>query len=122
MNCNLPSRIQSLFCRETGIVQPAPIEEVCGAQAEGLHRSPFRCLLSGASELASKKYVDMENAEYDLEEHRLVSALAMRCNPSKLFDSLRERCLTTAAQKPSILVEQATSSYSFRSPELSQPI
>jgi hypothetical protein len=73
-------------------------------------------------ELASKKYLDRENANYDLEEHRPVSALEMRCKPSKLFDSLRGRCLTTAGRKPSILVEQATSSYSFRSPELSQPI
>ena len=30
--------------------------------------------------------------------------------------------LTTVAQKPSIVIEQATSSYSFRSSELSQPI
>jgi len=30
--------------------------------------------------------------------------------------------LTTVAHKPSIEIEQATSSYSFRSPELSQPI
>jgi hypothetical protein len=30
--------------------------------------------------------------------------------------------LTTAVHKPSIVIEQATSSYSFRSPELSQPI
>jgi hypothetical protein len=74
------------------------------------------------SELASKKYLDREKAKYNLEEHRLVSALAMRCKLSKLFNSLRERCLTTAARKPSILLEQATSSYSFRSPELSQPI
>ncbi len=33
-----------------------------------------------------------------------------------------ERLLTTVAQKPSIEIEQAISSYSFRSPELSQPI
>jgi len=31
-------------------------------------------------------------------------------------------CLTTVAFKPSIVIEQATSSYSFRFPELSQPI
>ena len=31
-------------------------------------------------------------------------------------------CLTTVAYKPSIVIEQATSSYSFRFPELSQPI
>jgi len=30
--------------------------------------------------------------------------------------------LTTAAHKPSVVIEQATSSYSFRFPELSQPI
>jgi len=30
--------------------------------------------------------------------------------------------LTTAAHKPSLVIEQAISSYSFRSPELSQPI
>jgi hypothetical protein len=32
------------------------------------------------------------------------------------------RSLTTVGQKPSIEIEQATSSYSFRFPELSQPI
>jgi hypothetical protein len=32
------------------------------------------------------------------------------------------RTLTTHAQKPSIVIEQATSSYSFRFSELSQPI
>jgi hypothetical protein len=32
------------------------------------------------------------------------------------------RSLTTTANKPSIKSEQATSSYSFRFPELSQPI
>ena len=32
------------------------------------------------------------------------------------------RRLTTAAHQPSIVIEQATSSYSFRFPELSQPI
>jgi hypothetical protein len=31
-------------------------------------------------------------------------------------------CLTTVAHKPSIVIEQATYSYSFRFPELSQPI
>src|SRR4029077_2411534 len=31
MNCNLPSPAQSLLCRQTRIVQPALIEEVCGA-------------------------------------------------------------------------------------------
>ena len=36
-------------------------------------------------------------------------------------DKVRE-CLTTVAYKPSIVIEQATSSYSFRSSELSQPI
>jgi hypothetical protein len=30
--------------------------------------------------------------------------------------------LTTVAQKPSLVIEQATSPYSFRSSELSQPI
>src|ERR1700692_1332730 len=30
--------------------------------------------------------------------------------------------LTTGGRKPSLVIEQATSSYSFRSPELSQPI
>ncbi len=30
--------------------------------------------------------------------------------------------LTTAAHKPGVVIEQATSSYSFRFPELSQPI
>jgi|ERR1700723_540408 hypothetical protein len=64
------------------------------------------CITEMLEELCTQKYVGMENAEYDLEEHRLVSALAMRCKPFKLFDSLRERCLTTAARKPSILVEQ----------------
>jgi hypothetical protein len=51
-----------------------------------------------------------------------VCASALGGKLSKLFDGLHVRCLTTAARKPSILVEQATSSYSFRSPELSQPI
>ena len=32
------------------------------------------------------------------------------------------RSLTTMAQKPSIVIERVTSSYSFRFPELSQPI
>jgi len=32
------------------------------------------------------------------------------------------RSLTTGAQKPSLGIEQATSPYSFRSSELSQPI
>jgi hypothetical protein len=32
------------------------------------------------------------------------------------------RSLTTAAHKPSIISERVTSSYSFRFPELSQPI
>jgi len=32
------------------------------------------------------------------------------------------RCLTSLTPKPSLVIEQATSSYSFRSPELSQPI
>ena len=32
------------------------------------------------------------------------------------------RNLTSVAQKPSLVIEQATSSYSFRSPELSQSI
>jgi hypothetical protein len=32
------------------------------------------------------------------------------------------RILTTVAPKPSIVIEQATSSYSFRFSELSQPI
>src|SRR5258708_32437786 len=31
MNRNLPSRAQSLLCRQTRIVQPALIEEICGA-------------------------------------------------------------------------------------------
>ncbi len=30
--------------------------------------------------------------------------------------------LTTVAQRPNLIVERATSSYSFRFPELSQPI
>jgi hypothetical protein len=80
------------------------------------------CITEMLEELCTQKVRRYGEREYDLEEHRLVSALAMRCKPFKLFDSLRERCLTTAARKPSILVEQATSSYSFRSPELSQPI
>ncbi len=33
-----------------------------------------------------------------------------------------DRSLTSVAQKPSLVIEQATSSYSFRFPELSQPI
>jgi hypothetical protein len=35
---------------------------------------------------------------------------------------VRSRNLTTVAQKPSLVIEQATSPYSFRSSELSQPI
>ena len=34
----------------------------------------------------------------------------------------RRECLTTVAHEPTIVIEQATSSYSFRFPELSQPI
>jgi hypothetical protein len=98
------------------------LEEAFESRLRDYIEARFAAFYRVRSELASKKYVDMENAQYDLEEHRLVSALAMGCKPSKLFDSLRERCLTTAARKPSILAEQATSSYSFRSPELSQPI
>jgi hypothetical protein len=59
-----------------------------------------------STELASKKDVDMENAKYDLEEHQLVCVSALGGKLSKLFDGLRERCLTTPARKPSILVEQ----------------
>jgi hypothetical protein len=33
-----------------------------------------------STELAAKKYVDMENAKYDLEEHRLVCASAVTGN------------------------------------------
>ena len=38
------------------------------------------------------------------------------------YDTKSGECLTTVAHKPSIDVEQATFSYSFRSSELSQPI
>jgi hypothetical protein len=38
------------------------------------------------------------------------------------FDTEHSRVLTAVAHKPSIVIEQATSSYSFRFPELSQPI
>jgi len=37
-------------------------------------------------------------------------------------ESIPRLTLTAAADKPSIVTEQATSSYSFRSSELSQPI
>ena len=42
--------------------------------------------------------------------------------PLQSNEELLQRKLTRVAQKPSIKVEQATSSYSFRSSELSQPI
>jgi len=41
---------------------------------------------------------------------------------TKLAPTDASRSLTTIAQKPSIVVEQASSSYSFRFSELSQPI
>src|SRR6266404_4614241 len=41
---------------------------------------------------------------------------------SSTFQLDKLTSLTMAVRKPSIVIEQATSSYSFRSPELSQPI
>ena len=42
--------------------------------------------------------------------------------PSPLGPPVSQFCgLTTVAQKPSLVIEQATSSYSFRSSELSSP-
>jgi hypothetical protein len=38
------------------------------------------------------------------------------------FGDLANPRLTTAAHKPTVVIEQATSFYSFRFPELSQPI
>ena len=42
--------------------------------------------------------------------------------PSILWKRIPHHTLTAVAHEPSIVIEQATSSYSFRFPELSQPI
>jgi hypothetical protein len=51
----------------------------------------------------------------------------MNFTAARTFDCATEQialgeCLTTVAHEPSIVIEQATYSYSFRFPELSQPI
>jgi hypothetical protein len=71
-----PSRrfLYTAAIEESTSTLPARITEALEGLPNGLFkvqesgRSPFRC----RTELASKKDVDMENAKYDLEEHRLV--------------------------------------------------
>ena len=48
--------------------------------------------------------------------------LASSGSEAKWPISPHDRSLTSVAQKPRLVIEQATSSYSFRSSELSQPI
>ena len=51
-----------------------------------------------------------------------MSRQARRLNNTTEQARVFGECLTRVAYKPSIIAEQATSSYSFRSPELSQSI
>jgi hypothetical protein len=51
----------------------------------------------------------------------MITIIRLTATPATEQMPQSEKRLTTLAQEPSIVVERATSSYSFRSSELSQP-
>ena len=68
--------------------------------------------------------VDALRSVRSIQRNRPRAQVALKNEPVdyKTIPAEHYRALTTVAHKPSIVIEQATSSYSFRSSELSQPI
>ncbi len=114
------------FLKQAGIQTPKPSLRCRGLRLHAQYLMAVRSRQLAKSLVGCLGFQDSPShgARTVIGENSLFHSLTLASSGSeaKWPISPHDRSLTSVAQKPRLVIEQATSSYSFRSSELSQPI